>query len=69
MKPANYTEITAVCVHPDHRGRGYAQVLLSALRARLRRVGKFRSCTYFPTITVRSRYTGGREWKSGAACG
>src|ERR1700688_3236593 len=28
MKPANYTEMTAVCVHPNHRGRGYAQVLL-----------------------------------------
>ena len=28
MKPANYTEMTAVCVHPDHRGRGYAQMLL-----------------------------------------
>jgi len=31
MKPANYTEITAVCVHPNHRGRGYAQVLLAAI--------------------------------------
>src|SRR5436190_3836910 len=31
MKPANYTEMTAVCVHPDHRGRGYAQVLLGAI--------------------------------------
>src|SRR6202035_1729088 len=31
MKPANYTEITAVCVHPDHRGRGYAQALLAAV--------------------------------------
>jgi len=31
MKPANYTEMTAVCVHPDFRGRGYAQVLLSAV--------------------------------------
>jgi ribosomal protein S18 acetylase RimI-like enzyme len=31
MKPANYTEITAVCVHPDHRGRGYAQMLLAAI--------------------------------------
>ena len=31
MKPAGYTEITAVCVHPDHRGRGYAQVLLGAV--------------------------------------
>jgi predicted GNAT family acetyltransferase len=31
MKPANYTEMTAVCVHPDHRGRGYAQALLAAV--------------------------------------
>jgi GNAT superfamily N-acetyltransferase len=31
MKPAEYTEITAVCVHPDHRGRGYAQSLLGAV--------------------------------------
>jgi predicted GNAT family acetyltransferase len=31
MKPGNYTEMTAVCVHPDHRGRGYGQMLLSAV--------------------------------------
>jgi predicted GNAT family acetyltransferase len=31
MKPAAYTEITAVCVHPEHRGRGYGQILLSAV--------------------------------------
>ena len=31
MKPAGYTEITAVCVHPSHRGRGYGQMLLSAV--------------------------------------
>jgi predicted GNAT family acetyltransferase len=31
MKPADYTEITAVCVHPEHRGRGYGQILLSAV--------------------------------------
>lgn len=31
MKPANYTEMTAVCVHPDFRGRGYAQALLAAV--------------------------------------
>jgi predicted GNAT family acetyltransferase len=31
MKPGNYTEITAVCVHPDHRGHGYAQMLLGAV--------------------------------------
>ena len=31
MKPARYTETTAVCVHPSHRGRGYGQMLLSAI--------------------------------------
>jgi predicted GNAT family acetyltransferase len=31
MKPADYTEITAVCVHPAHRSRGYGQILLSAI--------------------------------------
>jgi predicted GNAT family acetyltransferase len=31
MKPANYTEMTAVCVHPNYRGRGYAQMLLGAV--------------------------------------
>jgi ribosomal protein S18 acetylase RimI-like enzyme len=31
MKPVNYTEMTAVCVHPSHRGRGYGQMLLAAI--------------------------------------
>ncbi len=31
VKPADYTEITAVCVHPDCRGRGYAQMLIGAV--------------------------------------
>jgi predicted GNAT family acetyltransferase len=35
MKPGNYTEMTAVCVHPDHRGRGYAQALLGAVAGQI----------------------------------
>ena len=35
MKPAQYTEMTAVCVHPSHRGRGYGQMLLSAISRRI----------------------------------
>jgi ribosomal protein S18 acetylase RimI-like enzyme len=31
MKPGTYTEMTAICVHPDFRGRGYAQVLMAAI--------------------------------------
>ena len=35
MKPVKYTEITAVCVHPNHRGRGYGQMLLAAISRRI----------------------------------
>lgn len=31
MKPADYTEMTAICVHPAHRGHGYGQILLGAI--------------------------------------
>jgi ribosomal protein S18 acetylase RimI-like enzyme len=31
LTPGPYTEMTAVCVHPDFRGRGYAQALLAAV--------------------------------------
>jgi hypothetical protein len=27
MKPAGFTEVSGVCVHPDHRGHGYSAVL------------------------------------------
>ncbi|MBR1224371.1 MULTISPECIES: GNAT family N-acetyltransferase [unclassified Bradyrhizobium] len=35
MKPGNYTEMTAVCVHPSYRGRGYAQALLGAVASQI----------------------------------
>jgi len=41
MKPANYTEMTAVCVHPDHRGRGYGQVLLATVSRQIVARGEF----------------------------
>jgi predicted GNAT family acetyltransferase len=31
MKPGNYTEMTAICVHPSYRGRGYAQAVMAAI--------------------------------------
>ena len=40
MKPGGYTEITAVCVHPDHRGRGYAQELLGAIARQIAACGE-----------------------------
>jgi predicted GNAT family acetyltransferase len=35
MKPDNYTEMTAICVHPSHRGHGYGQALLGAIAAQI----------------------------------
>jgi ribosomal protein S18 acetylase RimI-like enzyme len=35
MKPGNYTEMTAICVHPDYRGRGHAQALLGAVAGQI----------------------------------
>jgi len=35
MKPGGYTEMTAVCTHPDHRGRGYAQAVLGAISQKI----------------------------------
>ncbi|MEL6818571.1 MAG: GNAT family N-acetyltransferase [Pseudomonadota bacterium] len=33
------TEISAVCVHPDHQGRGYARALVTVMTRRLERCG------------------------------
>jgi ribosomal protein S18 acetylase RimI-like enzyme len=35
MKPGNYTEMTGICVHPDFRGRGYAQMLMAEIAKRI----------------------------------
>jgi ribosomal protein S18 acetylase RimI-like enzyme len=35
MKPAGFTEISAVCVHPDHLGRGHARKLMSIVGKRI----------------------------------
>jgi predicted GNAT family acetyltransferase len=35
LKPYGYTEISAVCTHPDYRGRGYASSLVSTLIQRI----------------------------------
>jgi len=35
MKPEGFTEVSGVCTHPDHRGRGYAGALMSLVAARI----------------------------------
>lgn len=36
MQPHNYAEISAVCTHPDHAGKGYARQLLAEQISRIR---------------------------------
>jgi len=40
MRVPGYTEVSAVCVHPEHRGRGLAAVLINVVRADIERRGE-----------------------------
>lgn len=40
MKPGKFVEMTAVCVHPEYRGRGYAPALLAAVARRIEARGE-----------------------------
>ncbi|MCW6529712.1 GNAT family N-acetyltransferase [Sphingomonas lycopersici] len=35
MKPDGFTEVSGVCTHPDHRGRGYAGALMRHVATRI----------------------------------
>src|SRR5580700_7940132 len=40
LKVPGYTEVSAVCTHPDHLGNGYAQALMSAVMRGIRERGE-----------------------------
>ncbi len=40
LKLTGYTEVSAVCTHPDYRGRGYGNALMSAVIAGIMRRGE-----------------------------
>lgn len=40
LHPPGYTEISAVCTHPDYRGRGYATALVRAVAHGIRQRGE-----------------------------
>lgn len=40
MKPTGFTEVSGVCVHPDHRGHGYAAGLMSLVAEKIVRRGE-----------------------------
>lgn len=40
LRMPGYTEVSAVCTHPDHRGKGYARSLMSILMREIKRRGE-----------------------------
>src|SRR5271168_3320492 len=40
LKVPEHTEVSAVCTHPDHTGKGYARVLMTEIMRRIRERGE-----------------------------
>ena len=40
LKIPGFTEVSAVCTHPDHTGRGYARILMTEVMRRIRSRGE-----------------------------
>lgn len=40
LKVAGFTEVSAVCTHPEHTGKGYARVLMAEIMRRVRERGE-----------------------------
>lgn len=40
LKVPGYTELSAVCTHPDHTGKGYARILMTELMGRIHERGE-----------------------------
>jgi predicted GNAT family acetyltransferase len=40
LKVPGYTEVSAVCTHPDHAGKGYARILMTEIMRGIRERGE-----------------------------
>ena len=52
LRVPGYTEISAVCTHPDYAGRGYASALIAGLLRRIHAPG--RSCISYTSDLITS---------------
>ena len=51
LAPTGFAEVSAVCTHPDFRGRGYAQALVAAVTRDIHSEGRTPFLTSFETNT------------------
>lgn len=49
MKPPGFSEVSGVCTHPDHRGKGYAAQLMRAVAARILARGEMPFLHVYPS--------------------
>jgi predicted GNAT family acetyltransferase len=49
LSPAGFTEVSAVCTHPEFRGRGYARALVAAVARGIEDEGRVPFLTSFET--------------------
>ncbi len=52
MKPTGFTEVSGVCTHPEHRGRGYADGLSRLVAARILARGETAFLHAYPSNTA-----------------
>jgi predicted GNAT family acetyltransferase len=51
LAPTGFAEVSAVCTHPDFRGRGYAQALVAAVTRNIHAEGRMPFLTSFESNT------------------
>jgi predicted GNAT family acetyltransferase len=51
LAPGDFTEVSAVCTHPDFRGRGYAKALVAAVTRNIHAEGRVPFLTSFENNT------------------
>jgi predicted GNAT family acetyltransferase len=51
MKPTGFTEVSGVCTHPEHRGRGYAGALTRVVAGRILARGETPFLHAYPSNT------------------
>ncbi|MGN6422425.1 MAG: GNAT family N-acetyltransferase [Asticcacaulis sp.] len=57
MKPGNFTEISAICTHPDYQGRGLAKRLTQIIGARIVKAGQTPFLNVLPeNVSARALY-------------
>ena len=55
LSPTGFAEVSAVCTHPDFRGRGYAQALVAAVTRNIHSEGRTPFLTSFEANTAAIR--------------